>query len=483
MNSQLQTDTSLDKMQALLQQQRQAFTREGHVGAEVRIARLDKALDLIFDNRDQLVEALNEDFGGRSKHQSLMSDIYNTLEVIKFNKKHLRKWMRPDKRKVAMPMRLFGAKARVEYQPKGVVGVLGTWNFPIYTVIAPMVGALAAGNRVMVKFSEVTPTTAALMGRLIEQYYEEEVVACVTGGPAVGEAFSSLGFDHILFTGAGSIGKHVMRAAAETLTPVTLELGGKSPVIIARDADIRETAVRILAGKTLNSGQVCLSPDYLFVPEEKLQEFLKDANDWAAEAFPTKKDNPDFTSVVNERHYQRLLSYLEDAKGKGADVRPINPANENFSVQEGSYKIPFTFVIDPTDDMMIMREEIFGPLIPIKTYRDVDECIGYINANPHPLGLYLFTNDKALQRRVLDHTLSGGVTINDVFAHVSTQDLPFGGIGPSGMGNYHGAYGFKTFSHSRAVYTQTRINLQRLGGMMPPYDSKSDKTLEGMIKK
>ena len=483
MNSELKIDTPIERMQGLLEAQRAAFMDEGHVSAETRISRLNKALDLVFDHRDELVEALSEDFGGRSKHQSLMSDIYNTMEHIKFNRKHLAKWMRPDKRKVAIPMNLFGAKARVEYQPKGVVGVLGTWNFPIFTTIAPMVAALAAGNRVIVKFSEVTPITAALMGRLIEQYFDEDVVACVNGGPAVGEAFSSLGFDHILFTGAGSIGKHVMRAASEVLTPVTLELGGKSPVIVARDADLEETTQRILAGKALNGGQVCLSPDYLFLPEESLQPFLAFAREWTAEAFPTMLNNPDYTSIVNERHRQRLLAYIDDAREKGAEIVTINPASENFSDQQSSQKIPLTLVVNPTDDMAIMQEEIFGPIIAVKTYQDVSECIRYINAHPHPLGLYLFTDDVNLQRDVLDKTLSGGVTINDVIAHVSCQDLPFGGIGASGMGNYHGEFGFRTFSHARTVYKQTKINLQKLGGMLPPYDSKSDKTLQGMLKK
>jgi len=482
-NADLQTDTSPEQMKALLARQKQSFVAEGPVSAKVRISRLQQALDLVFDNREQLLEASSHDFGGRSRHQSLMSDIYNTLEVIKYNQKHLRKWMSATRRSVGMPMALFGARARIEYQPKGVVGVLGTWNFPIYTVIAPLVGALAAGNRAILKFSEVTPATAALMERLVSQYFDEEVVACVCGGPAVGEAFSSLGFDHIIFTGAGSIGKHVMRAAAETLTPVTLELGGKSPVIIAGDADLQETAVRILAGKALNCGQVCLSPDYVFVPEEKLQEFLRIAREWVTEMFPTMLDNPDYTSVVNERHRQRLLSYLDDAKDKGAEVHTVNPADEDFSQQADSHKMPLTLVVNPTDDMAVMQEEIFGPLIGVKTYRHVEECIEYINAHPHPLGLYLFTDDKALQKLVLDNTRSGGVTINDVFAHVSTQDLPFGGIGPSGMGHYHGEHGFKTFSHARAVYKQTRVNLQRLGGMLPPYDDKSDKTLKTMIKK
>ena len=484
MNAPQPINTTPAEMQALLERQRSDFINEGHVSAETRIARLDKAIDLIFDNKDQLVEALSKDFGNRSNHQSLMSDIFSTLEALKFNKKHLRGWMKTDKRKVGMPFSLFGTKARVEYQPLGVVGILGTWNFPINTIFSPLAGILAAGNRALIKASEVTPTTADLLADLIPKYFDENVVAIVTGGPEVGAAFSSLPLDHIIFTGAGSIGKHVMRAAAENLTPVTLELGGKSPVIVARDADLKETATRILSGKALNVGQVCLSPDYIFVPEESLETFMGHATEFITEMFPTMRDNPDYSSVVNKRHYERLLSYLEDAKAFNGDVREVNPGSEDFSQQqEGLHKIPFTFVVNPTEEMKIMQEEIFGPLIAVKTYKEVDECINYINAHPRPLGLYMFTNDTSLQNKILEKTLSGGVTINDVLVHVSCENLPFGGVGPSGMGGYHGFDGFKTFSHARSIYKQSKINLQKLGGMLPPYGEKCDKTLNSMIKK
>ncbi len=483
MNAQQSISTTPEQMLELIALQRKSFINEGAVSAEVRIARLDKAIDLIVDNQKVLVEALSVDFGHRSKQQSLMSDIYSTVEALKFNKKHLRKWMKTEKRKVGMPFSLFGTKARVEYQPKGVIGILGTWNFPVNTVFSPLGGILAAGNRAVIKFSEVTPASAALLEKLVAKYFDRDEVACVSGGPDVGAAFSGMPFDHIIFTGAGSIGKHVLRAAAENLTPVTLELGGKSPVIIGRDADLQETATRIMTGKALNVGQVCLSPDYLMVPEEKLEEFISFATDWTKQMFPTMLNNPDYSSVINERHYNRLLSYMEDAKALNADIREINPAGEDFSQQEGVFKIPFTFVVNPSDEMKIMQDEIFGPLIAVKTYKNVEECLDYINAHPRPLGLYMFTNDQGLQRQVLDNTLSGGVTINDVISHVSCENLPFGGIGPSGMGGYHGFDGFKTFSHARSIYKQSKINLQKLGGMVPPYGDKCDKTLASMIKK
>lgn len=335
----------------------------------------------------------------------------------------------------------------------------------------------------MLKFSEVSPTTAALMARLVASSFDETELTCVSGGPEVGAAFSSLPFDHLCFTGSAAIGKQVMRAAADNLTPVTLELGGKSPVIIARDAKLEEAAVRIMTGKALNSGQACLGPDYVMVAEEQLEDFVQHATRWTEQMFPTVRDNVDCCSVINERHYGRLRSYVEEAESAGADVREINPAHQDFSAQEQAYKIPFTFVIDPDDELKIMQEEIFGPLLVVKPYRTLPECTAYINSHPRPLGLYIFSQDEATQRHLLDNTLSGGVCINDVMVHASVEDLPFGGVGSSGFGHYRGFDGFKTFSHARAVYEQSSLNLQRLAGMVPPYGKRTEKTLARMIRK
>jgi coniferyl-aldehyde dehydrogenase len=470
-------------MEALLEKQRAAFLAEGFVSAETRLDRLNRALLLVHDNQTAIADAIDQDFGNRSRHQSLMSDVYATMESLKHAKKHLRRWMKSEKRKVPMPLSLFGAKARVEYRPKGVVGILGTWNFPINTTFSPLTGALAAGNRVIIKFSEVAPATAALMGRLIADGFDETELATVSGGPEVGAAFSALPFDHLCFTGSAAIGKRVMKAAAENLTPVTLELGGKSPVIIARDANLEEAAVRIMTGKALNSGQACLGPDYIMVAEEQLEDFIRYATDWTSQMFPTVRDNPDCCSVINERHYGRLRSYVDEAVSAGVDVREINPAGQDFDGQEGAYKIPFTFVVNAGDELKIMQEEIFGPLMAIKTYSTLEECTAYINSHPRPLGLYIFSQNEATQQRLLDNTLSGGASINDVMVHASIEDLPFGGVGSSGIGHYRGFDGFKTFSHARAVYKQSRINLQRLAGMVPPYGERSEKTLERMTRK
>ncbi len=482
MNSQVD-NSAADNIQRLLTKQRTAYIAEGAVSADTRIDRLQRAIDLIFDNREAIVDTLSADFGHRSSHQSLMSDIYATIECLKHSKKHVKKWMKTEKRKAPFPMNLLGGKARVEYQGKGVIGIIGTWNFPVNTIFSPLAGVLAAGNRAMIKCSEVTPKTGELIEQLVAKYFKEDELVAINGGPDVGAAFSAAPFDHIIFTGATSIARHIMRAAADNLTPVTLELGGKSPVIIGDSYPIEEAAERIINGKTLNVGQVCLSPDYVFVPEAKLEGFVEAVTTHLGTLFSSLLNNPDYTSVVNDRHFQRLQGYLADAREQGADVREFNPAGEDFSQQNGTHKLPMTLIVNPSDELKVMQEELFGPILCIKSYRQLGDCLDYINARPRPLALYYFGKDAAEQRHILDHSISGAVTINDVIFHVSCEDLPFGGIGPSGMGNYHGVDGFRTFSHAKAVYKQSNINFQKLGGMLPPYGEKADKTLKAMIRK
>ncbi|WP_228550816.1 coniferyl aldehyde dehydrogenase [Endozoicomonas sp. OPT23] len=484
MTVQEKIDTSSIEMMAVLERQKRACIDTGVVSEEVRIDRLNRLLDLVHDNASDLADALSADFGHRSRHQSLMADIYACIESVKYTRKQIKGWMKPEKRKVAFPMNILGGKAQVEYQPKGVIGILGTWNFPVNTVITPLVGVFAAGNRAMIKFSEVTPATSQLLHELFKKYFSDDECAGFVGGPEAGAAFAGLPLDHLIFTGATSIAKHVMRAASENLVPVTLELGGKSPVIISRDADLEETVLRLVSGKALNVGQVCLSPDYVFVPEDIREDFLQLMIKTVSEQFPDMLKNPDYTSVVNERHYERLQSYLQDAKDKGADVREINPANEDFSQQEDTCKIPLTLIVEPADDLKVMQDEIFGPILNVKSYRKLDDCLDFINDRPRPLALYYFGNPKSKElRKVLDNTISGGVTVNDVMGHIGCEDLPFGGVGDSGMGNYHGYDGFKTFSHNKAVYTAPKVNLPKLGGMLPPYGEKADNNLKNMIKK
>jgi len=470
------------ELEALLKKQRSALSADGPASADVRIDRLKRAVALLIENQTAIVAAVNDDFGGRAPQQTRMGDVYATLESLKYARDHLRRWMRPDRRAVSFPMNVLGARGRVEYQPKGVVGILGTWNFPVNTVFAPLAGVLAAGNRAIVKFSERSQLTASLMGRLIAERFDASELACVAGEAEVSAALASLPLDHLVFTGSTAVGREVMRAAATHLTPVTLELGGKSPVIIARDADLERSAVRVMTGKALNSGQACLAPDYVMVPREKLETFVRLVTEWTARMFPTIGSNRDFTSIIDAHHHRRLMSYLDEARARGADVREINPGGEDLARMTGTHKIPFTLVIDPDDDVRVMREEIFGPILVIKSYRTLDECLAYIDARPRPLGLYLFTDDPLTRRRVLDRTVSGGVTINDVLAHVSDEDLPFGGVGASGIGQYHGHDGFKTFSHARPVFEQSRVNLQRLAGMVPPYGDACEANLARMIR-
>ena len=476
--------TTLEQLPALLARQRRAFEANPQPSAEARIDRIDRVVALLVDNQTRLCEATSADFGHRSAHQARMADIFGALGSLQYAKKNVKKWMKPEKRKVDPPLNLMGAKAEVRYQPKGVVGAIATWNFPVWVPMSPLGAIFAAGNNCMVKLSEFTPHTSALLSQLIGQYFDEEELVAVTGEQDVGAAFAGLPFDHLLFTGATSVAKHILRACADNLVPATLELGGKSPVIVGRHTDIKKTANTIAIGKSLNMGQVCLSPDYVFVHNNDLNEFIAEVENSFAAQFPTIRDNPDYTSVINERHYNRLQGYLNDAREKGGEIREINPAKESFAMQkEGVHKLPPTLVINPSDEMKVMQDEIFGPLLPIKSYQHIDEVIEYINAHPRPLGLYVFSDNKAERERVISRTISGGVTINDVIQHVSIEDMPFGGIGASGMGNYHGPEGFKTFSHARSVYTQSKINMMQLMGMKAPYTDKVHKILDSMIKK
>lgn len=475
-------DTSKTEMLATLERQREAFLAKGGVAASVRQDRLERAVQLLIEHKDKLADAMNADFGHRSTTQSLFTDIASSIGPLRHAQKHMHQWMKPEKRKVGpFPLNILGAKAQVEYQPLGVVGVISPWNFPVNLTFSPLAGILAAGNSAMIKPSEYTPATSQVMAEIFPQRFNQTEIAVITGGPQTGADFSGLPFDHLLFTGATSIAKHVMRAAAENLVPVTLELGGKSPVVVGRSADVQKTTDAIMAGKLMNAGQICLAPDYVFVPEDNMEEFIEASHVSVKKMFPTILHNDDYTSVVNERHFERITGYVEEARSAGARVVEINPANEDFR-QQPHHKIPPTLVVNPTDDLRVMQEEIFGPVMPVKSYADVAETIDFVNANPRPLGLYYFGEDGQEEQQVLSHTTSGGVTVNDVIMHISQEDLPFGGVGPSGMGSYHGLDGFKTFSHAKAVFRQTKVNVAELAGLRPPYGEKILKTIAGQMK-
>ncbi|MGB3624259.1 MAG: coniferyl aldehyde dehydrogenase [Henriciella sp.] len=468
-------------MNAILAKQKAAHLRDGIPSVEKRIDWLDRSIDLLVTHGKALNEAMCEDFGHRSKDQSDFTDIAGSIGALKFAKKHVKSWMKPEKRSTEFPLNLMGAKARLHFQPKGVVGIISPWNFPVNLTFTPMAGVFAAGNRTMIKPSEFTEATSELMKKLLGEYYSEEEVAVVTGGPDIGASFSGLAFDHLVFTGATSIAHHVMRAAADNLVPLTLELGGKSPVILGESADLDKAAKRIMAGKTLNAGQICLAPDYAFVPKEKTKEFIQHATSAVETMFPSGlKDNDDYTSIVNQRHFDRLNSYLDDARSKGAEIIEINPKDENFS-QQPHHKMAPHIIVDPTDEMKVMQDEIFGPILPIKSYSKAEEAVSYVNAHPRPLGLYYFGADASERDYVLNNTTSGGVTVNDVIFHVAQEDMPFGGVGPSGMGSYHGIDGFREFSHKKSVYTQIGADL--LAMIRPPYGEKYRKQVASRVKR
>lgn len=466
----------------LLEMQRAAFEAEGEVAYETRIDRLDRCLALIVDNKEAICEAVAQDFGKRCSTVTKMTDLFTSVGSLKFAKKNLKKWMKPERRSPGIPMNLFGAKAHIHYQPKGVIGVMTPWNVPVNMIFSPLADVLAAGNRAMIKPSEFTPATGELMKKLFAQYFEPSEITVCTGGPEVGAAFSSLQFDHIIFTGATTVGRMVMQAAAANLVPVTLELGGKSPVIVSQSAPIHDAAESIVSGKSMNGGQLCISPDYCFVPASRLEAFISTCKETINTQFPNIVSGGDFVSVINERHYDRIKGYIDEAKEKGARVIELNPANEDWS-DRSQHRIPLHLIVDADDDLACMQDEIFGPILNIKSYRKLDECIQFINKRPRPLAMYYYGKDKEEERHVLANTIAGGVTVNNIAMHVSCDDIPFGGVGNSGMGHYRGREGFKTFSHAKSVYRQGFVDLAKLGGTLPPYTDKTENMIDGQISK
>ncbi|WP_326524393.1 coniferyl aldehyde dehydrogenase [Sphingomonas sp.] len=462
--------------------QRTAFMAELPVSTATRRDRLKRAIALVRDNADAFCDALSDDFGHRSRDQSMVTDIAASVGPLSHALKHLDRWMRRERRPVQFPLGLLGARAWIDWQPKGVVGVIAPWNFPVNLVMSPLAGVLAAGNRAMVKTSEFTPATAALFEDLCPRYFAAEELAFVSGGAEVGQAFAALPFDHLIFTGATGIGRHILHAAADNLTPVTLELGGKSPVIVGRSADVGRASERIALGKMLNAGQICLAPDYLLVPADREQAVVDGLKAAASAMYPTLLANPDYTAIINDRHHQRLAAWIDDARAKGATIDVVNPASEDFAASN-SRKMPLHIIRDATDEMIVMQEEIFGPVLPIRRYGAIDDAIAEVNRRDRPLGLYYFGGDAGERQRVLDRTISGGVTLDDVVFHVSMEDLPFGGIGPSGMGAYHGVEGFRTFSHGKAVFKQSPLDVAKLAGLKPPYGKALKRTIAQQMKR
>lgn len=474
-------ETAKDAMQALLDRQKAAFVAARPEPLGVRRDRLERLADLALQNADALARAMSEDFGHRSHEQSLLTDIMPSVGLIRHAQKTMKAWSRPEKRKVNFPLGLLGARAEVRFEPKGVVGIVSPWNFPVGLALSPLAQVFAAGNRALIKPSEFTERTSELMAELFARYFAEDEAAVVLGGPQTGADFCGLAFDHLIFTGATSVGRHVMRAAADNLVPVTLELGGKSPTILGRSADLKRSAERIALGKMMNAGQICLAPDYMLVPEDMQGQAVAAVRDGVAAMYPTLLGNDNYTSVINRRHRDRIEGLVADATARGAEAIVVNPGNENFAGSNGN-KLPLTILTGVTDDMKVMQEEIFGPVLPVMGYRSIDQAIDYVNAHDRPLGLYYFGEDAAERERVLTRTISGGVTVNDVIFHITADELPFGGVGASGMGSYHGIEGFRSFSHTRSVYRQPKLNVAALGGLRPPYGKATQRTLKMQMK-
>ncbi|VVN96392.1 coniferyl aldehyde dehydrogenase [Pseudomonas fluorescens] len=460
----------LDELNSLFSAQRLAYAANPMPPAAQRQQWLKALREVLSDERQALIDAISQDFSHRSADETLLAELMPSLHGIHYASKHLKGWMKASRRSVGVAFQ--PASAKVIYQPLGVVGVIVPWNYPLYLAIGPLVGALSAGNRVMLKLSESTPATGQLLKQLLARVFPEDLVCVVLGETEIGMAFSRLRFDHLLFTGATSIGKQVMRAAAEHLTPVTLELGGKSPAIVCADVPLKDAAERIAFGKTLNAGQTCVAPDYVLVPEERVGSFIEAYRKAVRGFYPELANNPDYTAIINDRQLARLNGYLSDATSKGALLIPLFEQNQG-------RRMGHSLLLNVTDEMTVMQDEIFGPLLPIVPYKGLDQAFAYINQRPRPLALYYFGYNKAEQRRVLDETHSGGVCINDTLLHVAQDDLPFGGIGASGMGHYHGHEGFLTFSKAKGVLTKQRLNAAKL--IYPPYGKAIQKLIQKLF--
>jgi acyl-CoA reductase-like NAD-dependent aldehyde dehydrogenase len=479
-----QGELNAGDLQTALDVQRAAFKAEPYPSWATRQDRLLRLQKAIRANEDAIKQTISEDFGNRSVLETDFADIVSCYTEIKDYLDNGEKWMR--RRKVSIELAQKPGRGEIIPQPLGIVGVIVPWNYPLFLAVSPMIGAIAAGNRVMVKMSEYTPRFSALFRNMMAETFSAEDVFVATGGVNVAQAFSSLPFDHLLFTGSTSVAKHIMRAASENLVPVTLELGGKSPVMVADDANIDDIVPRIALGKMMNAGQTCIAPDYVMMPKAKINAFSEAMIRQAETMYPTFAGNDDYTSVIADAHYARLQDLLDDAEAKGATIRVAGDDDKQQLAKER--RIPLTVVSDVNDDMRIMQEEIFGPLLPVKAAESLDEQIGYVQDNPRPLALYLFTKDKGAQDRVLTETHAGGVTTNDTMWHIAQKELPFGGVGPSGMGAYQGEKGFETFSHMKSVFHPKTdgmlagLKAKMMAGLMAPYGEKSDK-LVTMAKK
>jgi coniferyl-aldehyde dehydrogenase len=463
------TDTSATHLRSLLDAQRAAFERQSPRYRK-RIEALHVLRDVLLERREELASAVSDDFGGRAYEETLFLEIFPLLDQIRHTARHLKSWMKP--RRVKSTWYLLPSRAYILHQPLGVVGVMGAWNYQLLLSLGPVIDALAAGNHVILKPSEIAPRTADLLSQLIRESFAPEYVRVITGGPEVSAAFAALPFDHLIFTGSTRVGRLVMLAASESLTPVTLELGGKSPAIVHDGFSLELALRRILVGKLYNAGQTCVAPDYLMIPHGREREVEQLAAKIVASLYPTLVQNQDYTRILSRDQYARLAAWRDEAAANGARVIELNPATEACTIDNRVFAP--TLIFDAPDDAAVLRHEIFGPILPVISYRQLDDAIAYVNERPHPLALYYFDTNRSRINAVVRETVSGGVLVNDVVVHLGQSNLPFGGVGPSGMGHYHGIHGFHTFSKKKGVMLQSRWPVTRW--FAPPY-SKSRRAL------
>jgi coniferyl-aldehyde dehydrogenase len=471
----VKTQSTEAQLRAPFERLRAAYRRDPYPSFEQRIRWLDTITDITKRNADAIAEAVRADFGHRSTHDTKLAECFTLVELVKFIKANLAEWMKPERRSTNVAF--LPARNEVRYQPLGVVGIIAPWNYPYQLALAPLAYALAAGNRALVKPSELTPATSALVHRLLRESFDPDLVDVVLGGADVAATFSSLPFDHILFTGSTRVGRMVMEAAARNLTPVTLELGGKSPAIIHPSFPESRAATKLVTGKLFNAGQTCIAPDYLLVQQDKVDETVRAFVEQVPKSYPKLAANPDYSAVINERHRQRLEALVDDAVKKGATKTEVNPARETFDGPEG--KMAPVLLTNVDDSMQVMQEEIFGPVLPVVGYRTLHDAIEYVNDHPRPLALYYFDDDANRTDEILMRTVSGGVCVNDTLLHYAQTDLPFGGVGPSGLGAYHGVEGFETFSHRKGVFHQSRLSAS--GAVAPPYGKAADLFIKVML--
>ena len=465
------TKLETQNLDSLIELQRSKFREEGEVTYATRVDRLKRLKAMIIDNKKEFATTTKREFNdARSYEFSLFSEFASKVEAIEYSIKNLKDWMKSERRKTNKPMNFLGGRSEVRYFPKGVVGIISPWNLPFGLTVSPLTSALAAGNRALLKPSEYVPETAALFAKVVPKYFSTDEVAVVTGGQDISQQFAELPFDHLLFTGSTHVGAKVMQAASKNLVPLTLELGGKSPVIIGRSAKLDLAGTRLTFGKLLNGGQLCLSPDYVIVPKELEEKLIARVMHEAQSMYPNITGNTDYAGVFNENHLARLQNYIDDAVAKGAKLTIIG--NENFRVAKENRRMPLHILQNVNEDMLVMHEEIFGPILPIMTYDDIAEVPDKVEPRRNPLAMYYFGKDKGEQEYLLSHVQSGGVCINDITLHYIQEDLPFGGVGASGMGAYHGPEGFKSMSHARAIYSQTMIDLLPIIGARPPFGKK-----------